>query len=128
MITTPESCLYYTATIRPIGQLVSTSDVNVSVPVHLVGEGLNEPARFSEQAVVVKSGHASRNASTRLTLTESVTPGNVSQLSTSNNASGSRQCKRTLGNASSVENTLPRRVSDIGSVVSMIDRIAGSTL
>ncbi|GJY50997.1 DNA helicase [Tanacetum coccineum] len=87
---------------RFIGQPVSTSAVNVGVLVQPVGDGLNEPARFSEQGV--DSGRARRNVRRRFTPTESVMQWSVSRLST-----GSRQRKRTRGDASPVENTRPRR-------------------
>nr|GEW96166.1 helitron helicase-like domain-containing protein [Tanacetum cinerariifolium] len=88
----------------PGGQPVFTSAVNVTVHIHSVGDGLNEPARFSKQVVGVNSGLAGRNICSRFTPTKSVTQGSVSRLST-----GSRQHKRTRGNASSVENIPPRR-------------------
>nr|GEX07432.1 hypothetical protein [Tanacetum cinerariifolium] len=88
----------------PIGQPMSTSHVNVSVPVHIVGDGLNEPARFSEQLVAVESGHASRNVRMRLTLTESITPGILNGSHDDNNGNTPPKKDREVTTADATQN------------------------
>ncbi|GJZ12004.1 hypothetical protein Tco_0546763 [Tanacetum coccineum] len=56
-----------------------------------------------------EKGCVNRNVQGRLTTTESITPGNVCRLSTTDNASGSRQRRRTRENVRAAEKTPPRR-------------------
>nr|GEV89752.1 hypothetical protein [Tanacetum cinerariifolium] len=64
---TPNEAVMPDMSKRVIGRPVSTSAVNVGMPIQPVGDGLNEPVWFSKQGV--DSRHGSRNVRRRFTPT-----------------------------------------------------------
>ncbi|GJY50998.1 hypothetical protein Tco_0441845 [Tanacetum coccineum] len=107
-----ESFVFLDMSQSPVGQPVFTSAVNVTVHVHPVGDGHNEPARFSKQAVGVDSWRASRNVRRRFTPTESVTQGSVGR-----GTQGQRRSASISNNGGMLQDSMPGCVNELSTTV-----------